>query len=88
MIYPCQRCKEIFKSQEAVGLHLKEVKGCELRDIEIGDGITNEIKRKLTGTRPRKIDGERFTCYSSPCGMVPINTRNSSIGLSHAEIDV
>lgn len=47
MIYPCQRCKEIFQNQEEVGRHLKEVIGCGLRNIEVGDGITNEIVEQL-----------------------------------------
>ncbi|KAF8858161.1 hypothetical protein BDZ45DRAFT_743595 [Acephala macrosclerotiorum] len=37
-IFPCQRCKELFKDQDAVNLHLKEPKGCELRDVEHADG--------------------------------------------------
>ena len=47
MIYPCQRCKEVFRSQEAVRLHLTRTQGCELRDVQIGDGITNEIVEQL-----------------------------------------
>ncbi|KAK0120331.1 hypothetical protein ONS95_011737 [Cadophora gregata] len=47
MIYPCQRCKEVFESQEAVGLHLTRVQGCDLQDVQIGDGVTNEIVEQL-----------------------------------------
>ena len=47
MIYPCQRCKEVFKSQEAVGLYLTRIQSCELRDVHIGDGVTHEIAEQL-----------------------------------------
>jgi hypothetical protein len=30
-----------------VGRHLKEVEGCKLREIDIGDGITSEIVERL-----------------------------------------
>jgi len=47
MIYPCQRCKAVFKSQEDVGLHLTRIQGCELREAHIGDGVTNEMVEQL-----------------------------------------
>ncbi len=77
MIHPCQRCKEIFKSQEEVGLHLKEVKGCELRDIELSDGITNEIverlKSKKTTHRDETEEDRWRKMYTLlfPSGIVP-----------------
>ncbi|KAH6714386.1 hypothetical protein BKA61DRAFT_481996, partial [Leptodontidium sp. MPI-SDFR-AT-0119] len=46
-IFPCQRCKVQFQDQEEVNQHLKEPKGCELREIAQADGITNEAVEKL-----------------------------------------
>ena len=59
MVYPCQRCKEIFKSQEEVSLHLKKVEACELRDIEISDGITIEIVERLKSRKKEHQDETR-----------------------------
>ena len=56
MIYPYQRCKEIFESPEEVSLHLKKVKGCELQDIDIGDGITSEILKQLKNKKKAHRD--------------------------------
>ena len=47
MIYPCQRCKEVFESQEAVAVHLSRIQSCELRNILIADGVTIEIAEQL-----------------------------------------
>jgi hypothetical protein len=63
MIYPCQRCKEIFKSQEEVSAHLKGAKGCELREIEIRDGITCDTVERLKSrkkTRPSETEEDRW----------------------------
>lgn len=56
MIYPCQRCKILFRNQEEVSSHLKEVKGCELREMEIGDGVTNEIVEQLKSKKKAHRD--------------------------------
>lgn len=46
-IFPCQRCKRLFKDQEEANQHLKEPKPCELRDVAQTDGLTSDIVEKL-----------------------------------------
>jgi hypothetical protein len=46
-IFPCQRCRALFPSQEKVDNHLKELEPCPLREAALGDGITSDIVDKL-----------------------------------------
>lgn len=46
-IFPCQRCKTLFKSQEDVNEHQKEPEPCLLTETELGDGLTSDIVEKL-----------------------------------------
>ena len=46
-IFPCPRCKVLFKDQDAVNRHVIQPKSCEVRDIEHADGVTMEIVAKL-----------------------------------------
>jgi hypothetical protein len=46
-IFPCRRCKVLFKDPDAVNIHLQEPKGCELKNIEQPDGITPEVYERL-----------------------------------------
>ncbi|PMD47741.1 hypothetical protein L207DRAFT_576502 [Hyaloscypha variabilis F] len=51
-IFPCQRCKQLFKDQDEVNSHLNEPKACEHTDAAHADGVTAEIVEKL---RSKKI---------------------------------
>ena len=55
-IFPCQRCKALFKDQDALNLHLMQQDFCELRDIEHSDGITTEIVEKLRSKKKAQKD--------------------------------
>ncbi|KAG4436548.1 hypothetical protein IFR05_007986 [Cadophora sp. M221] len=55
-IFPCQRCKALFKDQDAVNLHLMEQDVCERRDVEHADGVTTEIFEKLRSKKKTQRD--------------------------------
>ncbi|KAH9210188.1 hypothetical protein DL95DRAFT_413234 [Leptodontidium sp. 2 PMI_412] len=55
-IFPCQRCKALFKDQDAVNLHLMEQDVCERRDVEHVDGVTTEIFEKLRSKKKTQRD--------------------------------
>jgi ATP-dependent helicase/DNAse subunit B len=55
-IFPCQRCKALFKDQEAVNSHLIQPKGCELKDIQHADGVTAETVEKLRSKKKAQQD--------------------------------
>jgi hypothetical protein len=46
-IFPCQRCKVLFKDQQEVNQHLKEPKACELVEIDQVDGVTSDMMERL-----------------------------------------
>ena len=55
-IFPCHRCKVLFKDSDAVTTHLNEPKGCELKNIDQGDGITPEVHEKLRSKKKTQRD--------------------------------
>lgn len=55
-IFPCQRCKENFKSQEEVIKHLNQLESCPLRDIGLTEGITSETVEKLRSRKKTSKD--------------------------------
>ena len=46
-IFPCQRCKQLFKNQDEVNKHLRESTPCKLSDDDHPDGVTADIVEKL-----------------------------------------
>ncbi|PMD34500.1 hypothetical protein L207DRAFT_638973 [Hyaloscypha variabilis F] len=55
-ISPCQRCKVLFKDQNAVNVHLMQQIACERKDIEHIDGVTTEIFEKLRSKKKAQKD--------------------------------
>ena len=46
-IFPCQRCKKLFKNQGEVSLHLNEAQSCKRNEIIQPDGLIIEVVEKL-----------------------------------------
>jgi len=46
-IFPCQRCKKLFRNQQEVNEHLKEAQGCALIEGIQHDGLTSEAVERL-----------------------------------------
>ncbi|KAF8846433.1 hypothetical protein BDZ45DRAFT_812329 [Acephala macrosclerotiorum] len=55
-VFPCQRCKENFRSQEEVIQHLNGLESCPLRDIRLPEGITSETVEKLRSRKKTSKD--------------------------------
>jgi hypothetical protein len=55
-IFQCQRCKELFKDQEALERHFLEVKSCELNLAEPTEGITGNVEKRLRSRKKTHRD--------------------------------
>ncbi|KAN0104839.1 hypothetical protein V8E51_010584 [Hyaloscypha variabilis] len=60
-IFPCQRCKQLFRNQDEVNSHLRESKVCELSDDDLADGVTADIVEKLQSKKTaQRTEVERW----------------------------
>lgn len=86
-IFPCQRCKTLFKSQDEVNEHQKEPEPCLLRETELGDGLTSDIVEKLKSRKKsdkNQTESERWReIYKLlfPQDLVPDPCKSSSASL-------
>jgi hypothetical protein len=49
-VHQCQRCKDLFNSQEELDTHIEALEGCDLRALEALEpleGITSKVKERL-----------------------------------------
>jgi hypothetical protein len=74
-IFPCRRCKELFKDQDAVNSHLEQSEGCELRAVGVADGVTadvvDKLRNKKTGQRTEAQRWEDIYRLLFPGALVP-----------------
>lgn len=62
-IYQCQRCKDLFPSQNVLSEHILALQGCPPNRVNLVEGLTADIEKKLRSRKkshPSQTEAERW----------------------------
>ena len=62
-VHQCQRCKDVFNSQDDLDTHVEAIQACEVKPDQAVDGITNKIKERLQSRKkayPGQTEANRW----------------------------
>ncbi|KAN0104089.1 hypothetical protein V8E51_009834 [Hyaloscypha variabilis] len=88
LVHQCQRCKDVFVSEEELDIHIEAEEGCNSKTTEPVEGITLKMKEKLRSRKkayPGQTEAERWKeiyqilfpgeAVPDPCKLQPFKGR-------------